>query len=130
MSLKDVVKPNQIVYRCAAKESANYNLSIRFDELDAIVAEKMKTFKVGEKEFEKYKQFIVHELDKIKISTQEKINKTSVALGRLKSEKTEYIKANMSLKKDEDEQRIYETQKAEYDKNIATLTKQIENFNE
>lgn len=130
MSLKDVVKPNQIVYRCAAKESANYNLSIRFDELDAIVAEKMKTFKAGEKEFEKYKQFIVHELDKIKISTQEKINKTSVALGRLKSEKTEYIKANMSLKKDEDEQRIYETQKAEYDKNIATLTKQIENFNE
>lgn len=130
IEFKDVVKPNQIIYRCANKESKYYNLSVTLEEIDNAILKLLKTFKIWEKEFEEYVKFTHTKLDDIEKTSKEKIASKNLEIGRLKSEKTKYIKNNMSYKKDSEENEIYENTKIEFDKKINLLRKEIEALDE
>ncbi len=130
LELKDVVNPNQIIYRCANKNSKYNNLSITLEEIDNLILKKLETFKVTEEFFENYKKFVNTKLDLILQETKEKIHSKTLEIWRLKSRKNKYMKDNMSVKKDEDESKLYEEEKLNYDKKINNLTKEIEQLNE
>ncbi|MDQ7023458.1 MAG: hypothetical protein Q9M97_08210 [Candidatus Gracilibacteria bacterium] len=51
-------------------------------------------------------------------------------MGRLKAEKVKYMKENMSIKKDDEEKEIYESTKADYDRKVSLLVKEIGALNE
>ncbi len=130
LKLNDIVKPNQIIYRCANKNSKYNNLSVSALDIDNAIIEKLKWFKIWEKEFQEYVNFTNTRLDDILKTTKEKISSKTVEIWRLKSEKTKYMKDNMSIKKDKEEEEIYENTKADYDKKINFLVKEIEALNE
>ncbi len=129
LKLNNVVKPNQIIYRCANKNSKYNNLSISAEDIDNAIIQKLKWFKVWEKEFQEYVNFTNIKLDNILLTTKEKISSKTLEMWRIKSEKTKYIKNNMSIKKDEEELEIYENTKLDYDKKVTFLLKEIEDLN-
>lgn len=130
LKLQDVVKPSQINYRCINKNSKYNNLSVSVEDIDKAILKKLKDFKVWENEFNDYVNFANSRLDSILQTGKERISSKTLEIWRLKAEKTEYIKNNMSIKKDKEEWEIYENVKADYDRKIAILTKEIENLNE
>ena len=72
-TLQDVVKPNQIIYRCASKLSKYYNLSISLDDIDKAILKALKNFKIGKKEFDEYINFTNSQLSNIIKTTKEKV---------------------------------------------------------
>ena len=130
LELKDVVKPNQINYRCANKNSSIYNISVSLADIDKAILNALKHFEVPEEAFKKYVNYTNTKLDDILKTTKEKILSKSLEMWRIKSEKTNYMKLNMSIKKDAEENAIYESTKLDYDKKVQILTKEIENLNE
>ncbi|MDQ7023457.1 MAG: recombinase family protein [Candidatus Gracilibacteria bacterium] len=72
VELKDVVKANQIIYRCATKNSKYYNLSFTLADIDKEIIKALEGFKVGDKEFKEYTSFTNSQLDSILKTTKEK----------------------------------------------------------
>lgn len=130
LELKDVVKPNQIIYRCANKESKFYNLSVTIEDIDKAILNLLKGFKVWKKEFDEYLEFTNSRLSWIIQTTKEKIASKNLEIWRLKSEKERYIRDNMKVAIDEEEKRIYNKTKDEYDSKVKLLRKEIENLDE
>lgn len=126
LKLKDIVKPSQIFYRCANANSKFYNYSINQAKIDQYILEVLDGFKVWDNEFKEYIDFVNTRLDNIEKTTKEKIASKNLEIWRLKSQKTEYIKDNMSIKKDEDERKIYENTKADFDRKVNILLKEVE----
>jgi len=54
----------------------------------------------------------------------------NIEIGRVKAEKKQYMKDNMSIKKDKEEEEVYENAKKEYDRKINFLRKEIESLDE
>lgn len=130
LSIKDVIKPNQIHYRCANKSSKYYWYTTTHEEIDEAILKKLESFKVWEQEFKKYIEFINTKLATITLSTKEKVASKNLEIGRLKSKKEEYIKKNMSKITDDEERRIYNETKEDYDTKIRFLRKEIEGLDE
>ena len=130
IELKDVVNPNQIMYTCANKDSKFYKISTNIKEIDEKILKALSKFKIWEKEFLEYKKFINTKLDSITLTTKEKVASKNLEIGRLKTKRTLYIKKYMWWLKDEEELKIYEDEKSNYDKKISLLRKEIENLDE
>ena len=130
LELKNVVKPNQIRYRCATPNSIHHKLEITLEDIDKHIIKMFKDFKVWKKEFNEYVTFTNSRLDGILKTTKEKISSKTLEMWRLKAEKTKYMKDNMSIKKDNEEKEIYENTKTDYDRRIDLLVKEINNLNE
>lgn len=128
VSFKDVVASHQINYRCANKESKNYWVSVTQDIIDKEILKVLKDFKVSEKDFKKYVDYTNKNLENIINTTKEKQTSLNLQIWRLKSKKEAYIKNNMSIAKDEEEKRIYENEKENFDKQIKFLRKELEIF--
>lgn len=130
LELKDVVKPNQISYRCANKQSEYYGVSFSQEEIDTLIIKMLADFKVQEKDFLAYLDFANTQLDSIKQKIKEKQSSINLEIWRLKSQKDNYIKRNMWVNKDKDEERIYEKSKEDFDSKIKFLRSEIENLDE
>ena len=130
LSLKDVVEPHQVIYESKNKASKYRNYSVRLSDIDEEIIEKLGRFKIWEREFEEYMKFTNTQLDKIQCTNQEKISKKNAEIGRLKGQKKQYIKDNMSIKKDTEESLIYEETKIGFDKKIKFLRKEVENIDD
>ena len=130
LQLKDVVKPNQINYKCSHKKSKYKNTSINVEQINAAIEKKLKGFKVSEKDFNLYINYINSQIDWIEKETKEKIESKNKRIGRLVSQKNNYIKLNMRFKEDDDEKAIYEQTKKEYDSKIRFLRKEVEELDD
>ena len=130
LELKDVVKPNQINYRCANKQSKYYWISFSQEEIDKQIIKVLNDFKVEEEDFKKYVEFTNTRLDDIIKTTKERQASVNLEIWRLKSKKEDYIKNNMSIKKDKDETKIYEETKNDFDRKIKSLRKQVEEMDD
>lgn len=130
VELQDIVKPNQIIYRSANKSSNFYNLSIKQSEIDNLIIKALENFKVWEKEYKEYLNFVITRLDIIEKTIKEKIASKNLEISRLKANKKKYIQKFMWWAKDDEEQAIYENEKLNYDKKINALRKEIENLDE
>lgn len=130
LELKDVIKPNQISYRCANKQSSYYWLAFSQEDIDNHIIKVLNDFKVEEKEFKQYIDFTNTRLDNIIKTTKEKQASINLEIWRLKSKKDDYIKKHMWRNKDDDEMRIYEETKEDYDRKIKSLRKQVEEMDD
>ncbi|MFZ4462018.1 MAG: hypothetical protein ACOYN2_06010 [Patescibacteria group bacterium] len=59
--LSDVIESKNIIYRITSKESKNYNLSMRFDEVEKAIVKKLQTFKIGDEIYEQFSEVIMKE---------------------------------------------------------------------
>ena len=94
IALKDIVKPHQIIYRCANKKSKHYNLSISLKEIDNEILKALSYLKVWDEEFKKYIAYTNKRLENLEINTKDKINSISLQIRKIKSERTKYLKTN------------------------------------
>ncbi len=130
LELKDVIKPNQISYRCANKQSSYYWVAFSQEDIDKQIIKVLNDFKVEEKDFKQYIDFTNTRLDDIIKTTKEKQASINLEIWRLKAKKDDYIKKNMWINKDEDETRIYEETKEDFDRKIKSLRKQVEEMDD
>ncbi len=130
LSLKDVVEPHQIYYRCGNRNSEHYNIETSADKVDIAIVKKFKEFRVWPKEFSQYLEYSRTQLKEIEIHNQEKIASKNLEINRLKSEKTRYIDKHMGMKKDFEEERVYEARKTDFDAKIRILKGEIEDIDE
>lgn len=130
LKLENIVKPSQINYRCANKGSQDYGLSVSLADIDKKILEMLWDFKVSNEDFEKYVEFTNTRLENITMTTKEKTASKNLEIGRLKSDKEKYIKQNMSKITDDEERRIYNETKEDYDKKVKLLRKEVEALDE
>jgi hypothetical protein len=130
LELKDVVKSNQIIYRCASKSSKYYNLSITLADIDNAILKALENFKVWVKEFEEYLKFTNSQLENLTKTTKEKVASKHLEIWRLKSDKEKYIKKTLPNIRDEEERSIYEKTKNDYDRKVKLLRKETEALDE
>ena len=83
-----------------------------------------------EEDFKKYVDYTNQNLENIINITKEKQISLNLQIWRLKSKKETYIKNNISIVKDEEEKRIYENEKENFDKRIKFLRKELENLDD
>ena len=126
ISFKDVVTPKQIVYRCANKNSKFYNLSITHEEINTEIMNKLSYFKVTEEAYTLFKEFCDQKLDTIILKRKESLTSKNLELWRLRAKKDEYIKKHYGIKKDVDEERIYQNEKNEFERKIEILKKEVD----
>lgn len=130
LELKDVIKPNQISYRCANKQSSYYWVAFSQEDIDKQIIKVLNDFKVEEKDFKQYIEFTNTRLDDIIKTTKEKQASINLEIWRLKAKKDDYIKKHMWINKDDDEMRIYEETKNDIDRKIKSLRKQVEEMDD
>jgi len=130
VSLKDIVQPHQIIYRCANKNSKDYNLSINLEEIDKEIIKALSYLKVSEEDFNNYLEFAKTRLRNIELDTKDKVGSINLQIWRKKGEKRQYIEKYMWTAKDKEELEIYENKKKEYDEEISFLRTQLEKEDE
>lgn len=125
LELKDVVKPHQIRYRCATKNSKHYGLEVTLADIDNAILKALEYFKVWEKQFKEYINFTNKQLENLTKTTKEKVASKTLEIWRLKAKKENYIKNNLPNIRDEEEREIYEKTKLEFNKKVRFLRKEI-----
>lgn len=130
LELKSIVKPNQIIYRCANKQSDYYWLTFSQEEIDNQIIKVLNEFKVWEEQFLEYVNFTNTKLEEIIKTTKEKIASKNLEIWRLKANKERYIKNNLPNIKDEEERNIYNQTRDDYDRKVKMLRKEIEDLDE
>lgn len=130
LELKDVINPNQIIYECKKKESKYYLTRITQEDIDKEFLNALSHFKVWEKEFNEYVSFTNTELDKINLTTKEKISRKNLEISRVQNQRNKFIKDNMKFKKEWLEWEIYQKEVDSYNWKIQFLRKEIEALDE
>ena len=125
VTLKDVVTPEQIRYKCWNKNSNHYKLEIQFSKLEKAIINMLKKLNITDEMYQEYVKFATNWMDKLYKKSTEERNRITLAINKLKWEKNNLIKKNMRIERDEDEQKIYENTKKELDKNIELLKDEI-----
>ena len=128
--LSDIVKPNQIYYRCGNHHSKYYNIQVTANEVDSAIIKKLKDFRVWDKEFSQYLNYSSVQLKEIEVNNQEKIASKNLEINRLKSDKVKYIDKHMGIKKDIEEEYIYEAKKTDFEAKIRILKGEIDDIDE
>lgn len=124
--LKDIIKPNQINYRCANSNSKYYNISYSMEDIDKVILNALEGFKVSDDHYKIYVNYVNKKLDEVIEANKEKVSSINLQIWRLKSKKNQYIKNNMHIKeKNTDEYEVYNNEKNEYDRKIEFLRKEI-----
>jgi len=124
--LKEIVQTHQIQYICANKNSKQHKMSVTQADIDVAIDKALKYFKVSEEAFKSYVEFCKKRLDEIDHTTKWKVSSKNLEIWRVKAKRKKYIQDNMSIKKDKEEEKIYEDTKKEYDRKINILRKEIE----
>lgn len=57
-TLRDVVRPSQIHYRCVNRRSEFHGIAVTFDVVESAIANKLKTFRVDDEHYEEYRKFM------------------------------------------------------------------------
>lgn len=130
ISLKDIVKSSQIYYRCGNHHSDYYNIQITAEEVDLAISKKLKEFRVSDEEFSYYKDHSSIKLKEIEINNLEKVSTKNLEINKLKSDKSKYIDKHMWIKRDIEENRIYEAKKADFENKIRILKWEIDDIDE
>lgn len=126
LTLEDVVSLSQIRYRCGNKHSKHYNIEVVAEDIDNAVTQKLKNFRVSDDEFQKYLEYWIWVIRELTESSQEKIWSVNLQINRLKSDRAKYIENNMWVKKDIEEEEIYQRKRSNFDDKIVLLKKEIE----
>lgn len=128
LKLVDVIKPNQITYRCTNVKSAYYNLSKKFDEIEKEIVLILWKIKISDEHYREYVEYAKHRFDKEnKINTEER-KRLQFELNKMEGKRKEYIRNNMWVKKDKEEEKIYKNEKKRFEDILENIEKQIKDI--
>jgi len=119
--LKDIIQPHQMRYKCSNKHSKHTWLDVTYEHIDKHLQQLFNQLHIDDKAYEEYKLYINEQLDKQVQENQRRANVIQFEINKLEWKKAEYIKRNMHIKKDNDEEWIYQTQKKDFDNMIEVL---------
>ena len=130
VDLTDFVSSHQIWYRCGNKHSKDYNIQVTAEEVEKEVMKKLESFRLTPEHFAKYREFWSSEIQRIGKDSMERVGSKNIELNRLKSERNTYIDNHMGLKKDPQEEEIYQKKKLDFENKINLLKKEINDIDE
>ncbi len=120
-TLKDIVLPHQIRYGVKNNVSKQFGKEILGEELDNQIIEKFKSLKIDEKTYQEYVGFMEEGLHKIYLEMSENRSIINLQIANTRKTQSEYIEKNMSVEKDQEEQKIYDKRKKEFTDKLDRL---------
>ncbi len=125
-TLWDIVTSNQIRCKCSSKHSNFKWFEILYSDIEKALVWLFSTIQIKNKHYTNYINFISSELDHQRTQNTEENNRIQLAINRIKWEKTKYISKHLHIKNmDNEENRIYEMTKKQYDDEVNLLRKAI-----
>lgn len=121
VSISDVVMPSQVLYTCKNKTSKFLNYSVTWEDINQKMEELLGTLKVTDADYNKYENFCVSKLTVLTENSKRKRKEIDLQISRIETEKSDYIRTNMGISKDAEEQKIYDEQKKAFDTKKAIL---------
>ena len=128
ITLADIVKPKQIRYDAQNKASSMKWKGITCDEIDKLLVSKFNTLTHDSKVYEEFIDWKGEEYDQYLANSKKHRNSIESLIREREKELEDYIRKNMSIKKDKQEEQIYETEKSRLNGIIATLKEQRDNL--
>lgn len=123
-SLKDIVKPHQIRFR-----NRDMKMEITFDLIEKEIIKLLDKIKIDEDAYQKYVEFLNNELDKVAFQNKEKYSRLTLQLNRAKGERREYAKRCLWIRKNAEEENIYQEEMRKHEKNIEFIQSELNNIN-
>lgn len=123
-TLADVVKSHQIRCRCTTKYSKFQNLEITYNVIEGMLLNLLEKLVITDEAYGQYSNFVHRELEKRRKGNIEEWARIQLQINRIKKQREDYIRDNMSIKKDKEEEQIYEKSKMDYDNQIEFLKTQ------
>ncbi len=123
-TLGDVVRSNQIRFWVKQKVSKFNGLEVTFDILEKQIIAFFGKLKVDENTHNEYVTFMKSRLQELYDETSQELSTINVRINSLRGLKKEYLDRHMAITKDEDETKIYEEKKQQFDDKITRLKKE------
>lgn len=129
LSLSDIIKSNQIRFRCVYPKSKYHNLEITFDIIEKEILNLFKSIKITNEIYQEYVDYINKTLQELEKKNIVEIKRLNFEKNKLLAKKQEYIKKNMPIQKDIEEERIYQWEKNRYEEMIINIENSINEIN-
>ncbi len=128
LKFTDVVWLHQIQYRCTYEASNWYNIGFTAEEVNDTIIDKLKEFHVSDEDFSEYLVWAKEQIRNIEKWAKEKRVKKNLDISRITREKNKYMEDNMSIRRDHEEDRIYQNKKKDFDKQLEILWRESLNI--
>ena len=115
-----IIKPNQIYYTMKSR-FAEKSIDIRFSEVNELIIKKLDSLCVNETSYQTYVEYLTKELDKIESSRKKEREVFLLQINKLTSERNVFIKKNLWNERSVDEEKVYQTTLAEFDRDIEAV---------
>ncbi len=129
ITLKDIIKPNQVRFKVSNKSSKNYQLEVTFNVIEKEIIKKLDRIKIDPKAYKEYIEFINIQLDTINQENKEKYGRLLLRLNRVKTTKKDFVKRNMGAFKNKEEEEIYNEEMEKYDKSVEFIQNEMNHLN-
>lgn len=120
-TLWDVVKSSQIRFWVKQKLSKFNGLEVTFDVLEKQIVIFFEKIKVDEETYNTYVEFMKTRLQELYKETSQELSIINMRINNIRGEQTKYIEKHMWIKKDSEEEKIYNNKKQEYSIKIEWL---------
>lgn len=127
-TLSDVVKPNQILFKCWNKKSKDYGFEISFEKIDCAIHEKLKTLKVNEVQYEKYFSYMKNNFKQQQKENLEDRKRLSLQLNSITWRRNNFIEKNLWNTRTESEEIVYKNTIKKLDDDISFFETEMQNI--
>jgi hypothetical protein len=128
ITLADIVKPKQMRYDAQNKASSMKWKGITCDEIDKLLVSKFATLTHDSKVYQEFIDWKGEEYDQYLANSKKERNSVESLIRERDKDLADYIRKNMSIKKDKQEEQIYETEKSRLNGIVAALKEQRDNL--
>ena len=122
----DFVKPNQIRYKVWNKKAETDGIEITYDIIDKQVEKALAWLKIDKDAYNSFVEYQNNQLQEENERNNEQRNRISVMINKATKKRDDFIRKNMHLEKDEEEERVYEQTKKAYDDEIKAYHEEFE----
>lgn len=105
--------------------AAKRYLGITGDVLHDAIRSKLKQFVVTPEAYKQYADYLKNQLAIIQRVKTEEMRNLTIRINSYRGKYTDFINNNLSIQRDEDDQRAYDKKKKDYQSEIATLEDQL-----
>lgn len=124
-TLKDVVKPTQIQFKCTTKSSKQRNETVRYGTLYDWIIKVISSFSLPDNVSKKVIKKLNQNLKDKNSYASKRIKQLELNRGKIEKELDEAIEISLSRKLDSKEVKIYEKKKLELEQKIASMNVEI-----
>lgn len=124
-TLADVIESYQIKCKCSSDQSQYKWLEIWYDKIEDAINTLLWTVQITDEAYQYYLKTTRTRIQKRVNESKDQITKLNLRMIRLKSEKANYIDNNFWLRKDKDEEALYQRKKASFDAQISQTEQDI-----